>query len=206
MLFIEDNQVWESFVYVPKKPIAINPDGSWNTQKVCELVVKAKAGDEQAIMQLFEQYQYLWKATVKAMIKDGIEYEDAQQDVFVTLMEALQNFNNSPEVFSGYYEAALGITLIKKTVQESKHRKNVCSLDERDENGNLKHEVSITEIEGMTDLGNVRRLLTDIEFKVVVAHYLWDVDFKTIAEHFDLTPQYMRLLNMWAKEKLKVLL
>ena len=38
-----------SFVYVPKKPIALNPDGSLNTEKVCELVVKAKAGDNKAL-------------------------------------------------------------------------------------------------------------------------------------------------------------
>ena len=209
MLFIEDGQVWESFVYVPKKPIAINPDGSWNTQKVCELVVKAKAGDEQAIMQLFEQYQYLWKATINGFTKAMIEYEDAQQDVFVTFMEALNSFHeDNPDAFSGYLKSALDYSLTKKTVEEYVYKKHILfSLDERDENGNLMHDLPDTSVqEYIPDFKNIRKMLNKREYGIVIAHYYFGIPLQRIARHYKISYKHIRVRISEIRKKLKVLL
>ena len=208
MLFTEDGQVWESFVYVPKKPIALNPDGSWNTEKVCELVVKAKAGDEQAIMQLFEQYQNLWKKEITSFVEDMLGYEDAQQEAFYILMRSLKFYDNpSPRAFTNYFVTTLHIKLMEITGRAKDERKQwLFSLDEVDDEGNLIHNLPDIQDEVIPDYSNIRRVLTDFEYKVVIAHYVWEVSFKDIAEHFKLTHQYIRLVNMSIKKKLKVLL
>lgn len=208
MIFIEDGQVWESFVYVPKKPIAINPDGSWNTQKVCELVVKAKAGDEQAIMQLFEQYQYLWKKEITGFVEDMLGYEDAQQEAFYIFMISLKSFDNIDKgAFTGYYQMSLRNHLALLTGKERDEKKQwLFSLDARDDEGNLLHDIADVPCSEMLNYRNIKKLLTDLEYKVLVAHYVYGISYKVIAKHYGLTIKYLWNLSSSLKKKLKVLL
>lgn len=210
MKFEENGKEWESFIYVPKQPVAVNPDGSWNTQKVCELIVKAKAGDETATMQLFEQYQYLWKKSITSFVEDMLSYEDAQQEAFYIFMVALQSFQSEDLLaFTGYYKTALHNHLTNLTGKMYDEQKEwLYSLDEVDEEGNPLHDLednSQSQVD--TEMfPRVRPLLSAIEYKVVLAHYHMGLTLKEIAKLLNNNYDYIREVNAKAIKKLKVLL
>lgn len=209
MKFAENNKEWESFVYLPKKPVAILKDGSWDKEKVQDLILRAKSGEETAQMQLFEQYQYRWKKAITGFVEDMLSYEDAQQEAFYIFMVALQSFDSDDLLaFTGYYQKALVNHLMKLTGKARDEQKEwLYSLDEVDEEGNLLHDVADnTQGDFEQELfPRVKELLTPVEYKIVVAHYHMGIDLKTIAKHYGLTYQYVRLVNAHAKEKLQTL-
>lgn len=54
-----------------------------------ELLIKAKAGDEMAVVQIFEMYKAL---LLKASILQGRFDEDLYQDLCVTLLKCIKQF------------------------------------------------------------------------------------------------------------------
>ena len=210
MLFTENGQVWESFVYVPKKPIARNEqDGTYDARVVNELVVKAKAGDNEAQMLLFEQFQYLWKKEITSFVDDMLTYEDAQQEAFYALMISLRGFSD-PDVghFTNYFISSLHNHLIGLTGKVKADRDMLAySLDERDEEGNLIHDLPDTSIqECIPDFKNIRKVLTEKEYRIVIAHYYLGYSLPKIAKHYGFTYDYMRKVTKLIRRKLKVLL
>ena len=209
MLFQENNQVWESFVYVPKKPIGRNQDGSYDRKVVAELVVKAKAGDEQATMQLFEQYQYLWRGALKGFATETLEYEDIVQDLFVVFMEALRSFHNdNSEVFTSYYESALKRVLKRKTIEEYiRNKEALFSLDELYDDGALKHDIPDKEYmdNEVMIYPRVRRILNFMEFRIIIAHYVLELKLSDIAKVVGYSLPSVKRLSAKAKEKLRTL-
>ncbi len=208
MLFTENGETWESFVYVPKKPIGINPDGTWNYEIVAKLIAAAQKGDNNAQIKLFEQYQYMWKKEITGFVEDMLTYEDAQQEAFYILMKCLITYQNRERAyFLNYYMTALHTHLMEISGNE-KALKERCffSLDEEDENGNQLHSLQDYGSKDITDFSNIKALLTDMEYKIIIAHYYYDIGLKDIAKHYNLSYQYIRLLNSHAIKKLEILI
>ena len=209
MLFQENNQVWESFVYVPQKPIAINPDGSWNMDVVSDLILKAKAGDNEAQMLLFEQYQYLWKKKITKFVDDMLSYEDAQQEAFYIFLYSLKSFkSDSVTAFTGYYEKALHNHLTRLTGKvKDEQRLWLFSLDESNEDGSRKHDIEEQEYmdNEVRIYPRVRRILDFMEFRIIIAHYVFDLKLSEIARVVGYSLPSVKRICARAKEKLKTL-
>lgn len=208
MLFTENGETWESFVYIPKKPIGINPDGTWNYEIVAKLIQEAKQGKEQAIMQLFEQYQYMWKKEITDFVEDMLTYEDAQQEAFYVYLICLKAFDNTDiKCFFNYYQTALHNYLTELTGKEKDYQKELLfSLDERDEEGNLKHDLKDKEKEELDLFPRIKNMLEQREYQIIIAHYWWNIPLTSIAKYLKLSYQYVKELNIKAKEELKALL
>lgn len=208
MLFTENGETWESFIYVPKKPIGINPDGTWNYEIVAKLIQEAKQDKEQAIMQLFEQYQYMWKKEITDFVEDMLTYEDAQQEAFYVFLLCLKAFDNTDiKCFVIYYQTALHNYLTELTGKEKDYLKELLfSLDERDEEGNLKHDLKDKEKEELDLFPSIKNLLDQREYQIIIAHYWLNIPLTSITKHLELSYQYIKELNLKAKEKLKVLI
>lgn len=80
------------------------------------------------------------------------------------------------------------------------------SLDERDLEGNLVHDLPDKEVEIIPEFPRVKALLTDMEYKVIVYHYFLDFSLSQIANALKFSLIYIKKTNVNAKEKLKVLL
>ena len=211
MIFIEDGQVWESFVYVPKKPIAhCSEDGTFDTSVVNELVVKAKAGDNEAQMLLFEQYQYLWKSMFGTFVEDMSTKDDAIQDAFVVMMDTLAELEESnAATFTVYYAKKLKSCVCKAGIEKDRRSMITFSIDEQDEYGNLIHDLPDKlqrDFEDLDGLDNVKKLLTEFEFEVCILFYVWDIPLREIAKHYGYTYKYVRNISYGIRNKLKVLL
>ena len=209
MLFIEDGQVWESFVYVPKKPIARNKqDGTYDASVVNELVIRAKAGDNEAQMLLFEQFQYKWKKEITSFVDEMLTYEDAQQEAFYALMISLRGFSD-PDVghFTNYFMSSLHNHLIGLTGKVKADREMLAySLDERDEEGNLIHDLPERETEIIPEFPRVKALLTDLEYRFIITRYYFDFSMLQVSRYLGYSYDYVREVNSRAVNKLKVLL
>ena len=208
MLFVDNNQVWESFIYVPKKPVAINSDGSWNMAVVSDLILKAKAGDNEAQMLLFEQYQYLWKKKITKFVDDMLSYEDAQQEAFYIFLYSLKSFkSDTVTAFTGYYEKALHNHLTRLTGKvKDEQRLWLFSLDESNEDGSRKHDIE--EQEYMDNevwiYPRVRRVLDFMEFRIIIAHYVFDLKLSEIARVVGYSLPSVKRICARAKERLKI--
>lgn len=210
MKFEENGKEWESFVYLPKKPIALDANNKWDVAMVNELVIRAKAGDNEAQMLLFEQYQYLWKSMFGKFVEDMSTKDDAIQDAFVVMMDTLAELKESnAATFTVYYAKKLKSCVRKAGLEKDRRNSIAFSFDERDENGNLIHDLPDKlqrDFEDLDGLDNVKKLLTEFEFEVCILFYVWGISLKKIAKHYSFSYDYLKEVSGNIKRKLKVLL
>ena len=214
--FIEKGNEWESFVWKPRKPSCLAADGSCDYAKYHVLLTGAKQGDSDAQMKIFEQHQGVWKKIIREykdkFEKSFVDEEDLQQEAFYALMIALKQYDDTKytKSFSDYYANVLVhhlIDIIKVQSKQVTLNCFMCSLDVRDEEGNLIYDIpDDCENDYFSNYyPQVRALLTEREFQVVITHYVDGIPLGTIAKELDLSYSYVRILNMSIKEKLKVL-
>lgn len=201
-----------AFVYTPKKPSCLRADGTCDYVKLNALIEHAKAGDEKAKMLVFEQYQGLWKKIITEFQSKFEEYfydyEDLQQEAFCSFLEALQQFGDSePQNFKEFYAGLLRHDLLDCIKQQNKlvnANCYLCSLDIRDEEGNLIYDISVdNEHEYFTDYyPRVKSLLTEREFKITILHYVDGISLKELAKEFGIS--YGRIRNIITDIKSKL--
>jgi len=204
-----------SFVYTPKKPSCLRADGTCDYDKLNVLIEQAKAGDEKATMLVFEQYQGLWKKIITEFQSKFEEYfydyDDLQQEAFCSFLEALQQFGDSePKNFKEFYAGLLRHDLLDCIKQQNKlvnAQCFTCSLDVRDEDGNLLYDMpDDTENDYFFDYyPQVKALLTEREFKIAILHYVDGITIKTISKELGVTSRTIDNIIKSIKSKLKVL-
>lgn len=213
--FSENGNEWESFVWKPRKPSCLAADGSCDYAKLNVLIEKAKAGDEKATMLVFEQYQGLWKkiiAEFKGKFEEyAYDYEDLQQEAFLALLVALgKHAEKDLAVFAEFYGNILRNNLIE-TIRKGNKLINakcfLCSIDARDEEGNLIYDIPVDcENDYFSNYyPQVRALLTEREFQVVITHYVDGIPLGTIAKEMGISYRTIKNIVRTTKEKLKVL-
>ena len=176
---------------------------------VNDLVIRAKAGDNEAQMLLFEQFQYKWKKIISKFVDDMLTHEDAQQEAFYIMMRSLKLCQQSDaQGFTNYYQTALRTYLTELAGKEKDRRKKtVFSFDERDEEGNLIYDLPDTSVqEFIPDFKNIERILNKREYGIVIAHYYFGIPLQRIARHYKISYKHIRVRISEIRKKLKVLL
>jgi len=201
-----------SFVYTPKKPSCLRADGTCDYDKLNVLIEQAKAGDENATMLVFEQYQGLWKKIItefQSKFEEYVyDYDDLQQEAFLALLVALTKFDVSNEKGFGEYYAnsfkanlLMKIRSVKKQVDGNVY---LLSTNITDEDGYPIYDVSVNTD---TDLSmeyypQVKQLLTEREFDVAILRYVEDMSIKTISKELGVTSRYVDKIIKSIKSKL----
>ena len=179
-----------------------------NMAVVSDLILKAKAGDNEAQMLLFEQYQYLWKKKITKFVDDMLSYEDAQQEAFYIFLYSLKSFkSDTVTAFTGYYEKALHNHLTRLTGKvKDEQRLWQFSLDESNEDGSRKHDIEEQEYmdNEVRIYPRVRRVLDFMEFRIIIAHYVFDLKLSEIARVVGYSLPSVKRICARAKERLKI--
>lgn len=206
-----------SFVYTPKKPSCLRADGTCDYDKYQALLTAAKQGDNDAQVKIFEQHQGIWKNIIKEY-KDKFEttfvdYEDLQQEAFYALMIALKQYDNTKytKSFSEYYANVFIhhlIDIIKVQSKQVTLKCFTCSLDVRDEDGNLLYDIpDNTENDYFSDYyPQIKALLTEREFKIVILHYVDGVSLTAISDQLGVSYRTIKYEIRAIKDKLKTLI
>jgi len=211
-----DKEVNFSFVYTPKKPSCLRADGTCDYDKLNVLIEQAKAGDENATMLVFEQYQGLWKKIITEFQSKFEEYfydyDDLQQEAFLALLIALRKqADKNLVVFGEFYGNIFRNNLIELMRKEKKlvnAQCFTCSLDVRDEDGNLLYDIpDNTENDYFSDYyPKIKTLLTEREFKIAILHYVDGIPLTAISDQLGVSYRTIKYEIRAIKDKLKILI
>ncbi|MCB0569259.1 MAG: sigma-70 family RNA polymerase sigma factor [Phaeodactylibacter sp.] len=94
------------------------------------LVERAREGDQAAFRQLVTQHESLVRATVRGMLGDTAEADDAAQETFIRFYQSLPNFRGEAEVST--YLCRIAINLSINELRKRQRRSRWLSVAARE--------------------------------------------------------------------------
>ena len=72
-------------------------------KNINELIILAKNGNKQALMELFNNYLPFINNFLKTVSNDSYEFEDLKQECYLTLIKCLEKYDDTTYPFTSYY-------------------------------------------------------------------------------------------------------
>jgi RNA polymerase sigma-70 factor (ECF subfamily) len=139
-----------------------------------QIILQSQNGDQDAFAALFEQYKNLVYRTAYLMLNDGIEAEDALQDVFVQVYKGLPNYDPQKGAFTTWLYR---ITIRYCLNHRRKKRMDYQPLNETTVVASVWMEVEDNEM--------LQQAIDQLKPKlraVIVLRYYWDLPYNEIAQ------------------------
>ena len=72
-------------------------------KNINKLIVLAKNGNKQALIELFDNYLPFINNFLKTVANDSYEFEDLKQECYLTLIKCLEKYDDTTYPFTSYY-------------------------------------------------------------------------------------------------------
>ena len=166
---------------------------------------------EKYAQEIEELYSY-YKKVMLFLMKQGLSYEDAQdavQDTYVEAISYLPTLRNIDSLKSWLFTIAkrIGSRYISK---QKTRRESEETIEEHELDKNLALAIydteNIDEVLGTSKNAVLREYLLKLEQRerrILVLHYVYEYDYNSIAQLLELNHSTVRSISRRAKEKLR---
>lgn len=118
-----------------------------------QLILRAKAGDQTAMNEIFDNYKGLIRSIANNFYLVGGDKDDLLQEGMVGLFHAVTNFNEN----KGSFPAFVKLCVVRQVIDAVKR-------DNSDKNRPLKEHIDISKLESLTDESTPLENLLEKEF------------------------------------------
>ncbi|GKX68976.1 sigma-70 family RNA polymerase sigma factor [Inconstantimicrobium mannanitabidum] len=172
-------------------------------KQIEQCVIKAKEGDNEAILMLLDQYKPFIFKTANKYYVSYLDIYDLAQTAYVALINSIDKYKIGSNTFSSYAFQTILNAILDLTRHNIKHSDNV-SLNERISNeGNAEFieclmsqtdiEDDFIRLENFNELRSALSKLSEDEFELIFLVYYNGVSMKTYAERKNM--EYFRAIR-----------
>jgi RNA polymerase sigma-70 factor (ECF subfamily) len=168
-----------------------------------ELVSRCLAGSDAAFSEMVDRYKNLVFGVISQVVSDRSRVDDLAQEVFLKVHRGLRSFRGDAKLSTWIYR------IVRNVCSEScASERATVSLDERTENGRLRHEPAVTDrafgdFERRAFLEKaIARLPVEQRF-LISAHYFGGQQYQELADILDMPMGTVKTQLHRAKERLR---